>query len=595
MPNADGFDFDPVALKKKYDEERDKRLAMRPEGLAQYRELTGELEHFAVDPYAPVEKRAPKRVETDVVIVGGGFGGMLAAARLSKEGVDDFLITERGGDFGGTWYGNRYPGAQCDVESYVYLPLIEEVGTVPSERYAHQPEIFAHCQAFGRTFDLYRRALMHTRVTDARWDEATSRWIIDTDRGDELRARFVILASGHYREPKLPGIPGMETFKGHSFHTSRWDYAYSGGAPGEPMVNLRDKVVAIVGTGATGIQCIPEVAKDAKHLYVIQRTPSSVGVRDNGPTDIDWFKSQKPGWQAERMVNFVEGYRGLAEEDLIQDGWSQMIRRMRPRVKPGMSVEELVELSQMIDYEIMEDVRKRAEAVVRDPETAESLKPWYNWMCKRPCFHDEYLDAFNRDNVTLVDTEGRGVDRETERSIVVNGEEIEVDLLVFATGFELSPYEEGSPIPVTGRAGRTLAEKWKDGATTLHGQHVHGFPNFFLSTTRQGSWDNNFTYPLDVTATHLAKVIRHALDDGIDTLEVTEETEADWVRFHEEKSAPVQARWAECTPSYFNQEGRVDQRIMRNGTFGGSIMELRDILAKWREDGMPGVTVTKQG
>ncbi|MBV9040693.1 MAG: NAD(P)/FAD-dependent oxidoreductase, partial [Acidimicrobiia bacterium] len=473
--------------------------------------------------------------------------------------------------------------------------LIEEVGTVPSERYAHQPEIFAHCQAFGRTFDLYRRALMHTRVTDARWDEAASRWILETDRGDELRARFVILASGHYREPKLPGIPGMETFKGRSFHTSRWDYDYTGGAPGEPMVNLRDKVVAIVGTGATGVQCVPEVAKDAKHLYVIQRTPSSVGVRDNGPTDLDWFKSQKPGWQTERMVNFVEGYRGLAQEDLIQDGWSQMVRRMRPRVKAGMTMEEIGELMQMVDYEIMEDVRKRAEAVVRDRRTAEALKPWYNWMCKRPCFHDEYLDAFNRDNVTLVDTEGRGVDRISEHSIFVNGEEIEVDLVVFATGFELSPFEDGSPIPVTGRAGRTLAEKWKDGATTLHGQHVHGFPNFFLSTTRQGSWDNNFTYPLDVTATHLAKLIRQALDDGIDTIDVAEDTEAEWVRFHEEKGAPVQARWAECTPSYFNREGHVDQRIVRNGTFGGSIMELRDILAKWREDGMPGATITKQG
>jgi cation diffusion facilitator CzcD-associated flavoprotein CzcO len=592
MTVVDGFDFDPAALKKKYDEERDKRLAMRPEGLAQYRELTGELEHFAADPYTPVEERAPKHAECDVVIIGGGFAGMQAAARLTQEGVDDFLMTERGGDFGGTWYWNRYPGAMCDVESYVYLPFIEEVGTVPSMKYVYQPEILAHCQALGRTFDLYRRALMHTRVTDAHFDEATSRWVLTTDRGDELRARFVILASGHYREPKLPGIPGIETFAGHSFHTSRWDYDYTGGAPNEPMVNLRDKVVGIIATGATAIQCVPAVAKDAKHLYVFQRTPSSVDVRDNVPTDIEWFNSLEPGWQQDRMVNFVEGYRGIAEEDLIHDGWGQMSRLVKGRVTPGMSGEELAELAQMVDFEIMENVRKRAETVVRDPQTAESLKPWYDWLCKRPCFHDEYLEAFNQDNVTLVDTEGRGMDRIAEHSVFANGQEFELDLLIFATGFELSPFEEGTPIPVTGRDGRSMAEKWKEGATTLHGQHVHGFPNFFLSTTRQASWDNNFPFPQQVVATHLAKIIRRALDDGVDTIEVTAEAEAEWVRFHEEKSADMQKRWADCTPSYFNQEGRADERVVRNGNFGGSILELRLILEEWREAGMPGLTMT---
>jgi cation diffusion facilitator CzcD-associated flavoprotein CzcO len=592
MPNADGFDFDPVALKRKYDEERDKRLAMRPEGLAQFRELAGELEHYAEDPYTPVEERAPRRAETDVVIIGGGFAGMQAAARLTQEGIDDFVITERGGDFGGVWYWNRYPGAMCDCESYVYLPLLEEVGTVPSMKYAFQPEILAHSQALGRKFDLYRRALMHTRVTDARFDDATSRWIVTTDRGDELRTRFVILASGHYREPKLPGIPGIETFAGHSFHTSRWDYAYTGGAPDEPMVNLRDKVVGIVGTGATAIQCVPQLARDAKHLYVFQRTPSSVGVRGNAPTDLEWFKSLKPGWQRERMENFSAFQRGLAEEDLVGDGWAEMMRLLRRRATPDMSKEELGHLAQMVNYELMESIRKRVETVVHDPETAESLKPWYDWLCKRPCFHDEYLQAFNQDNVTLVDTDGRGLDRITESTVFANGRAFELDLLIFATGFELSPYEEGTPIPVTGRDGLTLAEKWKDGATTLHGQHVHGFPNFLLSTSRQASWDNNFPFPQEVVATHLAKLIRTALDGDIDRFEVDAAAEADWVRFHEELSVTMQATWKECTPSYFNQEGKPDPRIMRNGAIGKSATEFREILAKWRADGMPGLTMT---
>jgi cyclohexanone monooxygenase len=295
------------------------------------------------------------------------------------------------------------------------------------------------------------------------------------------------------------------------------------------------------------------------------------------------------------MVNFVAHYRGVDPVDLIQDGWSQLTHGMQRHAKPDMTGEDMVELLQLVDMEIMEGVRKRVETVVRDPATAESLKPWYDWLCKRPCFHDGYLDVFNQDNVTLVDTEGLGVDRIEGNVVVAGGQEIELDLLIFATGFELSPFETGSPLPVTGRDGRTLAEKWSEGATTLHGQHVHGFPNLLLSTTRQASWENNFPFSQDVVATHLATLIRQALDEGVATIEVTEEAEADWVRFHEEKSWPSHARWKECTPSYFNQEGAGDdQLLLRNGGFGGSIMELRDIFAAWRDDGMPGLTMTKE-
>jgi cyclohexanone monooxygenase len=589
---TEGFEFDPAALKKKYDEERDKRLALRPEGEAQFLKMKGALEHYIHDPYTKREEREPRNEDVDVAILGGGFAGMLAAARLIEQGIDNIRIFERGGDFGGTWYWNRYPGAACDVESYIYLPLLEEVGGMPSAKYIFAPEILAHAQKVAKKYDLYSRALLQTRIEEARFDEATSRWVIATDRGDKIRAKFFVQASGHYREPKLPGIPGIETFKKHSFHTSRWDYDYTGGGPHSPMTGLQDKVVGIIGTGATAIQCVPHLARWSKHLYVFQRTPSSVDVRANRPTDPEWFKSLQPGWHQARMLNFAEATQGHAKEDLIQDGWTKINKLMRDRSKPDMTMAEREELAQMVNYEIMEQVRARVDTIVKDRDTAESLKPWYNWLCKRPCYHDEYLEVFNQTNVTLVDTQGRGVERLSEDAIFANGKEFKVDCLIYATGFELSPFEQGSPIPLFGRDGLTLAEKWKDGATTLHGIHVHGFPNFMLSGTRQGSWANNFPHSQEEVARHIAHIIRQAKDRNIDTVEVTAEAEAAWVQIHEKKAERLLPIWRDCTPSYFNNEGHPIRTIARDGAYGGSIMEFMDVLHKWRETGdMAGLTL----
>ena len=595
MPLPEKLDFDPVALRKKYDEERDRRLKLRPEGLAQFVETKGDFGRYRKDPYVKFEEREPKTEDVDVIVIGGGFAGMLAAVRLIEKGVDNIRIFERGGDFGGTWYWNRYPGAACDVESYSYLPLLEEMGYMPSAKYAKAPEILEYSRSIARKYGLYERAYLQTRIEEARYDEAASRWNITTDRGDRLTAKFVVIASGHYREPKLPGIPGIETFKQHSFHTSRWDYDYTGGGPDSPMVNLKDKVVGIIGTGATAIQCIPHLAKWAKHLYVFQRTPSSVEPRNDHPTDPEWFKSQKPGWHQERMLNFALVTRGLAEVDLIQDGWSKMTTLVKELSRPGMSEAEFAEIAQTANFMIMEDVRKRVDEVVKDPATAESLKPWYDWLCKRPCYHDDYLPTFNRPNVTLVDTQGRGVERVSEDAVFANGQEFKLDCLVYATGFDLSPYEKGTAIPVIGRDGATMAEKWKDGALTMHGIHVHGFPNFFISGTRQGSWDNNFPYSQEMVATHVAYIIREALDRHLDEVEVTAEAEADWVAYHESKGARWLTMWRDCTPSYFNSEGENNQSNLRDGNFGGGVLEFNDILCQWREAGdFPGMKLTSK-
>jgi cyclohexanone monooxygenase len=590
MPQrTNGFDFDPAALRKKYDEERDKRLKLRPEGLAQFISTKGDFEHYKKDPYVKFEEREPRTEDVDVVIIGGGFAGLLAAVRLIEKGVDNVRIFERGGDFGGTWYWNRYPGAACDVESYSYLPLLEEMGYMPSAKYAKAPEILEYSRSIARKYGLYERGYLQTRIEEARFDAVSSRWNVTTDRGDRISAKFVIIASGHYREPKLPGIPGIETFKQHSFHTSRWDYDYTGGSPDSPLVGLKDKVVGIIGTGATAIQCVPHLAKSAKHLYVFQRTPSSVEARNDHPTDPEWFKSQEPGWHQERMLNFVLGTRGLAEVDLIKDGWTRMSTLVKKLKKPNMTEAEFAEIAQTANYMIMEDVRARVDEVVKDPATAEGLKPWYDWLCKRPCYHDEYLDAFNRPNVTLVDTQGRGVERISEDAAFANGQEFKLDCLVYATGFDLSPYEKGTAIPVIGRDGATMAEKWKEGALTMHGIHVHGFPNFFISGTRQGSWDNNFPYSQEMVATHVAYIIREALDRHLDEVEVTAEAEADWVRYHESKGAQWMTIWRNCTPSYFNSEGTHNQSNLRDGNFGGGVLEFQATLKSWRETGeLPG-------
>ena len=295
--------------REKYRVEREKRL--RPDGNAQYQELAGDYAEFDRDPHVePGFTREPVMTETGVVIVGGGFGGMLTAINLTKLGIRDFHIVEKAGDFGGTWYWNRYPGCMCDVESYTYLPMLEETGYMPTEKYASATEIFGYCQLLGRTFELYDHALFQTVITDAAWDETANRWRITTTRGDQLSARFMVVAGGLLHKAKLPGIPGIDQFEGKAFHTSRWDYSFTGGSATTPLEGLRDKRVGIIGTGATAVQAVPRLAAAAQELFVFQRTPSAVGVRNNAPTDVEWFTNQPPGWQRERMLNFTDVVTG---------------------------------------------------------------------------------------------------------------------------------------------------------------------------------------------------------------------------------------------------------------------------------------------
>jgi len=554
--------IDKDAIRRRYLEERDKRL--RPDGNDQYLRLEGHLAHYLDDPYTPVTPRDPLTDHVTFTFIGGGFAGLVTGARLVEAGIRDVRIIEKGGDFGGTWYWNRYPGAQCDTASLIYLPLLEETGHMPSEKYAHAPEILAHCQRIGQHYGLYDHALFHTEVKALHWDEARSAWVVETNRGDAFTTRFIGMGTGPLHVPKLPGIPGITAFKGHSFHTSRWDYAYTGGDPsGARMEKLADKRVAIIGTGATAVQCVPHLARACKQLLVFQRTPSSVDVRANAPIDPEWFASiATPGWQQRWLENFTENQAGgTATEDLVQDGWTDLSRRIRSRIMDlppeQRTLPNMLAAFEDSDYEKMEEIRARVDSIVDDPETAARLKAWYRQLCKRPCFHDAYLQAFNSPNTRLIDTDGKGVERITAAGVMVAGVEYPVDCIIYASGFEVgTEYTQRAGFDLTGRDGITLSEYWADGMRTKHGIHVHGFPNAFIVQPTQGAnLISNVPHNLTEAGRTIAAVVRHVLDRGATEVEVTRAAEDAWIALLLTGMGRMIGS-PDCTPGYYNNEGQ---------------------------------------
>lgn len=582
--------FDPDALALKYRQERDKRV--RVDGNEQYQEVVGEFAYFVEDPYIDETlKRDPLLEEVEVVIIGGGFGGLLAAARLREAGIHDFRIIEKGGDFGGTWYWNRYPGASCDIESYVYFPLLEKTEFVPKQKYTNAPETLEYCHEIATHYELYENALLQTEVRATDWDEDLGRWIVTTNRQDAIKARFVVHSNGPLNRPKLPAIKGINDFKGHTFHTSRWDYNYTGGGPEGNLTGLKGKRVGVIGTGATAIQCVPHLAKGADELYVFQRTPSSVDVRANRPTDPEWAASLKPGWQQERMDNFntlVSG--GFADVDMVNDGWTEIIRNLGSMVnfKGGarLSPQEIAEKMELADFQKMEQVRARAEELVNDPNTAESLKPYYRQFCKRPCFNDEYLEAFNLPGVHLVDTQGQGIDRITEKGIVANGVEIELDCIVFATGFEVgTEYTRRSGYDLIGRNGLSLKDKWQEGISTLHGLQTRGFPNCFIISSAQSGFTVSFPHAMNEQAKHIAYIMNCCAEANAETVEVSAEAEAAWVQEIVKMSRLSESFQASCTPGYYNNEGKPNPESVQNGAYGAGPVKFFKLLDAWREEG----------
>lgn len=594
--------FDPSDLETKYQFERDRRV--RTDTDRQFIDIAETKEHedkyHHDDPHMPVQHREAEAVELDFLIVGGGWVGMVAAARLKQSGYSNIRILDGAGDFGGVWYWNRYPGAQCDIQSYIYLPLLEETGYMPKERYSHAPEIFAYAQRLGRHFDLYDVARFHTWVSEMRWEENDSRWVVTTSRGDIYRSKYALVGTGSASRARLPDIPGLEDFTGETFHTSRWNYDFTGGGPSGGLQKLEDKRVAVIGTGASAVQVIPHIAASAKRTYVFQRTPSVIGERSNAPTDPDWFSSLKPGWQDALRQEFERALEGepVTSPALQTEGFLEMSRnanKVISTVDPDGIVEDtLEEATVLADHMTMERLRSRVDHLVKSKERAEVLKPWYSYLCKRPTFHDEYLQAFNRPTVSLIDVaDSKGVERITETGIVANGVEHDVDGIVFASGFEItSDFEKRMGIPIFGEEGKSLYEHWGAGMRTLHGIMSNGFPNLFIIG---GLFTNtispNYCTPIDGQVRHVVHLVDQLEERGALSAQPSEAAERDFMALQIDNATAASMRFGgtpeTCTPGYYNQEGKAlaDRRDSRLETYPLGGEHYWKLLKKWRDAG----------
>ncbi len=531
-------------------EEQAKYLEMKASrtGVADYIEMDGEFSKYLEDVHSqPPIPREALDDECDILIIGAGFAGLLLWYKLSQAGYKNVRFCEKGGDVGGTWYWNRYPGIACDVESYCYLPLLEEMGYIPSMKFSSGFEIMEHCQNIAKKTGFYDKCLFHTTVEETVWDDSIGRWQVSTDRGDKMKAKYLVVANGILTTPKLAKIKGMETFKGDAFHTSRWDY----------NVDITDKRVGIIGTGATAVQIIPEIAKTVKELFVFQRTPSSVDVRDQRATtgeELETWKTEDD-WAKKRRARFAKISSGRTALSANDDYLSGKIETAAPKKKHKTQLSPEEHMQKMLDtnFRIMEQIRERVDAIVEDPKTAAALKPYYAYGCKRPTFHDEYLPTFNKPNVHLVDTAPRGVSEITETGIVHDGVEYPVDVLIYATGFQWMATATFDMIK--GCDGRTLKQTWdEDGTKTWLGMQTKGFPNMFVITGPQGGGGSfNFTDTIEDHGNYVQWMLDTMAEKGADVVDITEESQVEYAE-HCAQADIASAPLRDCI-SYYDHEG----------------------------------------
>ncbi|KAJ5656212.1 hypothetical protein N7507_008162 [Penicillium longicatenatum] len=623
-------------MKARYEEEREKRL--RDDGNAQFIEVakSPQYESFADDPWIdpaalqpPLQEKFPDN-RSEMLIVGAGWGGVQHAIRMIQTGIpaEDIRIIDPAGGFGGTWYWNRYPGLMCDIESYTYLPYLEETGYVPKNRYSEGEEIREYVNLVARKWGLVDSAVFQTQAQKMVWDEDAKEWLVDLiqcRKGQspetlQIRSKFVTIAAGVLNWPKLPKIPGILDYQGDTFHSARWAYDITGGSPKDPsLTKLKDKRVIIVGTGATAVQIVPRLAEWCKHLYVVQRTPASVDVRDQRETVEAWFYEEvarSKGWQRERIRNFHQHFTPSESElpavNLVNDGWTRApglvgLTGYTDGPKSPEEIPAYVTRLIEIDAPRQSRIHARVDQEVQDPAVAEKLKPWYPVWCKRPLFHDDYLKTFNRDNVTLVDTDGKGIDRMTSDSLVIGEETYQADIVVFATGFLAPPAgtpAEKANMSVIGLNGVSMSEEWsRFGPTTLHGVIDAKFPNLFLSGPNQASTSGNYRFSLDEYAKHVSYILAEAkrrANNAHFVVAPSDEAAEGWAMQVLMRSAPLSVAIG-CTPGYFNLEGDLDRVLReperqmvlaRSSIWGSGIEHWLDVIEKWRADGdMRGIVM----
>jgi len=469
----------------------------------------------------------------------------------------------------------------CDVEGYCYVPFLEETGYRPRHRYSYGHEIRSQIERSADHFGI--RGQFCTRIDSKIWDENKKLWIVTMTRtiGDPsmsetftVTSEFVIIAGGPFRFPKIPKLPGWNEFyrKKYAFHSARWDYNYTGGTQEKPdLVKLRGKRVAIIGTGATAIQIVPELAKWAEHVYVVQRTPSYVGVRNQTETDPEHWANitREKGWQEKRRITF-DAYVSNSEgygPDVIDDGWTHTpagsgFLGSKSKIVALNEVEEHIKELHELDFPRTELLRKRVDEIVEDEGTAEKLKAWYGSWCKRPSFHDEYLQAFNKPNVTLIDTDGKGLDGFTENGVLFKGIEYEIDALILATGFtfgmSLDPSEKLAAT-IKGRNGLSMKDYWHSADSgTLLGVALPGFPNVFSYFGRGSGATWNFTSVVETQAALITSIMKQAQKQAGPGQRVVIEASKEGESQYGQEVAK-RTTWFSvmptCTPGYFNGEG----------------------------------------
>ncbi|VIO77864.1 Phenylacetone monooxygenase [Bradyrhizobium ivorense] len=532
--------------------------------------------------------------QIDAVVVGAGFAGLYLLHRLRKAGLSAVAL-EEGGDVGGTWYWNRYPGARCDIQtidySYTFDPELDKAWTW-SEKYATQPEILRYLGFVADRYDLRRDIRFGTKVTQATWDDASERWQLATNNGP-IACRYYIMATGCLSSPKPPEIDGVKDFKGEIYFTGRWPHQ---------GVDLKGKRVAVIGTGSSGIQSIPLIAEQAAQLTVFQRTPNFALPAGNGPPPEDrktYFETDRAAYRDQARWSMT----GVPYPQQTAVSWQLSDAERRERFEKAWAAGDLVHIltqlwaDQGVDVDgnrlVADLIREKVRAVVKDPETAEALTPYdHPFGAKRPCLDTNYYATYNRPNVTLVNLRQEPIKQITASGISTNGRSFDVDVIVFATGFDAMTGAIMAVHPISGRGGKSLSDVWAQGPQTYLGVTVAGFPNLFMITgPGSPSVLSNMAVSIEQHVDWVVERIAALRDAGFTTMEATDTAQAGWQRHVADCSMLTLHRLANTWYTGANVPGK-PQVVM---PYTGGVGPYRSICNEVVSRGMLGFKLTGPG